>query len=51
MKGLLFALFYAVSNFYRVLAALLLILFIHLKKTQLVGCPFILYVVNLIGGL
>ena len=51
MKGLLFALFYAVSNFYRVLAALLLILFIHLKETQLVGCPFILYAVNLIVGI
>ena len=51
MKGLLFALFYAVSNFYRVLAALLLILFIHFKKTQLVGCPFIFYAVNLIVGL
>ena len=51
MKGLLFALFYAVSNFYRVLAALLLILFIRLKKTQLVDCPFILYAVNLIVGL
>ena len=51
MKGLLFALFYAVSNFYRVLAALLLILFIHLKETQLVGCPFIFYAVNLIVGI
>ena len=51
MKGLLFALFYAVSNFYRVLAVLFLILFLYLPKTQLVGCPFIFYAVNLIVGL
>ena len=51
MKGLLFALFYAVSNFYRVLAVLFLILFLYLPKTQLVGCPFIFYAVNLIIGL
>ena len=51
MKGLLFALFYAVSNFNRVLAVLFLILFLYLPKTQLVGCPFIFYAVNLIVGL
>ena len=50
MKGLLFALFYALRDIYRVLAALLLISFYKFGKTQLVGCPFIFHAVNLIVG-
>ena len=50
MKGLLFALFYALRDINRVLAALLLISFYKFGKTQLVGCPFIFHAVNLIVG-
>ena len=51
MKGLLFALFYAVRAFYRFLAAVVLFLLFHFLKSQVIGCLFAFYAVNLIIGL
>ena len=52
MKGLLFGLFYIIRAFYQFLAvATVISLFYSWKKSQLIGCNFIFYIVNLSLGL
>ena len=52
MKGLLFGLFYTIRAFYQFLAvATVISLFYSSKKSQLIGCNFIFYIVNLSLGL
>ena len=52
MKGLLFGLFYTIRAFYQFLAvATVISLFYSWKKSQLISCNFIFYIVNLSLGL
>ena len=51
MKGLLFGLFYTIRAFYHFLAAAAISSVYYFWKSQLVGCNFIFYIVNLSLGL